>query len=164
MKDRDAIQTPWFFAIEEVLNKLDTTINGLSHEEAKKRLEEFGSNDFRKKKNLSIPKLAIKQFMSPLIFILMGAVVLTGFLHEWLNMVVILCAILINVGLGLYREYQAENILEKLESYIKDRSRVIRNGNEQEMESSLIVPGDIIKLSYGSRVPADARLISTNSF
>ena len=164
MKDRDAIQTPWFFAIEEVLSKLNTAINGLSHEEAKKRLEEFGDNDFRKKKNLSIPKLAIKQFMSPLIFILMGAVVLTGFLHEWLNMIVILCAILINVGLGLYREYQAENTLEKLESYIKDRSRVIRNGNEQEMESSLIVPGDIIKLSYGSRVPADARLISINSF
>jgi len=164
MKERDAIQTPWFFAVEEVLGKLDTTIRGLSEDEAQKRLEQFGNNDFRKKKNLSIPKLAIKQFMSPLIFILMGAAILTGVLQEWLNMIVILCAILINVGLGFYREYQAENTLEKLESYIKDRSRVIRDGNEEEIESSFLVPGDIIKLSYGSRIPADARLIFTNSF
>ena len=164
MKKREMIETPWFFTVKEVLDKLNTTISGLSHDEAKKRLELFGDNDFRKKKNLSVPKLALKQFMSPLIFILMGAAALTGILQEWLNMVVIVGAILINVGLGLYREYQAENTLEKLESYIKDRSRVVRNGSEQEIESSLLVPGDIIKLSYGSRVPADARLISINSF
>lgn len=164
MKDRDVIQTPWFLGAEEVLNKLDTTIGGLSEDEAKKRLEQFGDNDFRKKKNFSVFNLFIKQFMSPLIFILMGAVVLTLVLQEWLNMIVILGAILINVGLGFYREYQAENTLEKLESYIKDRCRVIRDKNEQEIESSFLVPGDIVKLSYGSRIPADARLFSTNSF
>lgn len=163
MEEKEMIQTPWFFSIEEVLNKLNTSIKGLSEKEAKQRLDKFGDNNFRKKKDLSIPKLALKQLMSPLIFILIGAVVLTGILQEWLNMSVIVGAILINAGLGLYREYQAENTLEKLETYIKDRSRVIRNGNEQEIESSLLVPGDIIKLSYGSRVPADARLISVNN-
>ncbi|MFA6325126.1 MAG: HAD-IC family P-type ATPase [Candidatus Paceibacterota bacterium] len=163
MEEKDIMQTPWFFSAEEVLSKLGTSIKGLSEEEANKRLDKYGNNDFRKKRDLSIPKLAIKQLISPLIFILIGAAILTGILQEWLNMTVIISAILINAGLGLYREYQAENTLEKLETYIKDRSRIIRDGNEQELESSLLVPGDIIKLSYGSRVPADARLISINN-
>ena len=83
--------------------------------------------------------------------------------RDVMNMFVIVGAILINACLGFYREYQAENTLEKLVTYIKDRSRVIRNGNEQEIESSLLVPGDVIKLAYGSRVPADARILSSNN-
>ncbi len=158
------IQTPWFFSDEEVLNKLDTSVSGLNEEEAKKRLVLFGENNFGKKKILSINKLAIRQLTSPLILILIGASFLTGILQEWVNTFVILAAVLINVGLGLYREYQAENTLEKLETYIKDRSRVIRNGHEKEIWSSLLVPGDIIKLSYGSRIPADARILSLNNF
>ncbi len=157
-------QTPWFFTGEEILDRLNTSIDGLSEKEVQARLELFGSNNFKKNNtSLSIPKLAIKQLMSPLIFILIGAAILTGVLREWLNMYVIISAILINAGLGLYREYQAENTLEKLKTYIKDRSRVIRNGKEQEIESSLLVPGDVIKLAYGSRIPADARLLSVNN-
>lgn len=101
--------------------------------------------------------------MSPLVFILIGAALLTAILGEWINMAVIFSAVLINVGLGLYREYQAENTLEKLVTYIKERSRVIRGGKEKEIDSTLLVPGDIVKLSYGSRVPADARVISVNN-
>ncbi len=164
MEEKVIIETPWIFSSNEVLNKLHTSTNGLSEEEAHKRLKLFGSNDFRSKKTFSIAALAIKQFMSPLIFILIGAAFLTGVLEEWVNTLVISGAILINVGLGLYREYQAENTLDKLVTYIKDRSRVIRNGHEQEIESSYLVPGDIIKLSYGSRVPADARIITVNNF
>ncbi len=157
-------QTPWFYSSKDVLESLNTSLNGLSIEEAKNRLKTYGNNDFKSKNNLSISKLALKQFMSPLIFILIGAAFLTGVLQEWVNMTVIICAILINVGLGLYREYQAENTLDKLVTYIKDRSRVIRNNNEQEIESAMLVPGDIIKLSYGSRVPGDARVLLVNNF
>ncbi len=164
MKENTTVQTPWFLSVGDIFRKLETSTDGLSQEEVKKRLEAFGENNFRKKETLNIPKLAMKQLMSPLIFILMVAAFLTGILSEWINMSVILGAILINVGLGFFREYQAENTLGKLSTYIKDRSRVIRNKNEQEIESSLLVPGDIIKLSYGSRVPADARIISVNNF
>jgi Ca2+-transporting ATPase len=163
MEEKATIQTPWFFQSEDVLNKLETSANGLKQEEAEERLKLFGSNEFKSKKTLSITALAIKQLMSPLVFILIGAAFLTGILEEWVNMAVIIGAILINAGLGLYREYQAENTLEKLVTYIKDRSRVIRSGNEREIESSLLVPGDIIKLSYGSRIPADARILSANN-
>jgi len=164
MDKKATFVAPWFLSSEEVLHKLKTSTEGLSKEEAEKRLKTFGNNNFRKKDILSVPKLAIKQLLSPLIFILIGAAFLTSVLNEWVNTIVIISAILINAGLGLYREYQAENTLSKLGTYIKDRSRVIRNKNEQEIESSLLVPGDIIKLSYGSRVPADARIIEVNNF
>lgn len=84
-------------------------------------------------------------------------------LGEWVNMGVIIGAVVVNVGLGFYREYHAEHTLDQLATYIKDRSRVMREGIEQEIDSMMLVPGDIIKLSYGSRVPADARLISVNN-
>jgi Ca2+-transporting ATPase len=65
--------------------------------------------------------------------------------------------------LGFFREYHAENTLEKLSGFIKDRARVIRDGVEHEVDSEELFPGDIIKVSYGSRVPADARILSTNN-
>lgn len=164
MEEKIKIQTPWFFTSEEVLNKLETSVDGLTQEEAERRLKIFGLNKFKNTKTVSITDLLIKQAMSPLIFILIGAAILTGFLHEWINTIVIMSAVLINIGLGFYREYQAENTLDRLVTYIKDRSRIIRDGKEQEIDSSFLVPGDIIKLSYGSRVPADARVISLNNF
>ena len=106
----------------------------------------------------------MKQFINPLIFLLISAAVITGILREWVNTVVIIFSVLLNVFLGLYHEYHAENTLDKLKSYIKDRARVIRDGKEQEIDSSLLVPGDIIKLSYGFRVPADARILTVNNF
>jgi len=163
MEDKLKIQNPWFFSAEDVLTRLETSVSGLSSDEAKKRLDLFGENNFRKKRTQGITTLILKQFMSPLIFILIGAAILTGILGEWVNMVVIICAIIINAGLGFYHEYQAENTLEKLETYIKDRSRVLRDGNEQEIDSTFLVPGDIIKVVYGSRIPADARIISENN-
>ncbi len=164
MEEKLKTETPWFFSSEDVFLGLKTSSNGLSDTEADKRLSYYGLNSFRGKKAISITKLAIKQLMSPLIFILIGAAFLTGILEEWINVFVIAGAIIINAGLGLYREYQAENTIDKLVTYIKDRSRVTRNGKEQEIDSTLLVPGDIIKLSYGSRVPADARVILSNNF
>jgi P-type Ca2+ transporter type 2C len=163
MNKEKIIHTPWFFSVEEILEKLETTEKGLSEEEASKRKAIFGENILTKKTKTSLPKIALKQFASPLIFILIGAAVLTFILREWVNVGVITGAILINAGLGFYREYQAENTLEKLNTYIKDRTRVIRNSKEQEIDSSLLVPGDIIEISYGSRIPADARILSANN-
>ena len=108
--------------------------------------------------------LFAKQFLSPLIFLLIASVVLTAILKEWLDMWVVLSVVLLNAGLGFFHEHNAENTLDKLKTYIKDRARVIRDGREEEIDSELVVEGDIIKLSYGSRVPADARILSVNNF
>ena len=155
---------PWMWHAEEVLAELESRETGLTDEEAKKRLGRYGTNTFHAKERVKPISLFLKQFLSPLIFILLGATVLTSILGELVDTVVILTAVLLNVVLGFYHEYHAENTLDKLTTYIKDRCRVIRNGLEQEMDSALLVPGDVIKLAYGTRIPADTRIISINDF
>ena len=158
------IKQPWSVAAEEVLKNLDSNTKGLSEKEAKSRLSKYGNNTFHNKEKRGIFSLLLKQFASPLIFLLLGSAVITIFLREWIDTGVILFAVLLNVVLGFYHEYNAENTLDKLTTYIKDRTRVMRGGVETEIDSALVVPGDILKLSYGSRVPADARIISFNNF
>ncbi len=158
------VPQPWSLSAQETIDLLQTSPEGLNEKEAKSRLLTYGSNVFHAKEKISIPGLFFKQFLSPLIFLLIAASVLTGILHEVVDTIVIAFAVIMNVCLGFYHEYHAENTLEKLTTYIKDRAKVIREGKEQELDSALLVPGDIIKLSYGTRVPADARIISENDF
>lgn len=153
---------PWALSSAEVILKLKTTQTGINDKEASIRLTKYGDNTFHNKENINVTSLFLKQFLSPLIFLLIGASILTGVLSEWIDMTVILFAVFLNVFLGFYHEYHAENTLEKLKTYIKDRARVVRDGVEQEIDSSLLVPGDIIKLSYGARIPADVRILSMN--
>lgn len=157
------IHNAWFLESDEVITKLNSTNTGLSVEEANARLGIYGTNTFKHKDKNKIVSIFFKQFTSPLIFILIAAAILTGVLHEWIDMWVIIAAILVNTFLGFYQEYHAENTLSKLTTYIKNVSRIFRNGAEVEMDAESIVPGDVIKVSYGSRVPADARLISVNA-
>jgi len=158
------IKQPWSLSVLEVFETLKTSPEGLSEQEAKERLFQYGENIFHSKEKTNPLRLFFKQFISPLIFILLGAVILTTILHHWLDTWVVLFVVLLNVALGFYHEYNAESTLDKLKTYIKDRTRVIRDGVEEEIDSALVVPGDIIKLSYGSRVPVDARIISVNNF
>lgn len=146
-----------------MLESLRTSKEGISESEAAARLQTHGPNMFRKREKKSPVSIFLDQFASPLIFILIGAGIVTFFLQEWVEVVVIGLAVGVNAVLGFYREYHAENTLEKLTTYIKDRSRVIRGGREMEVDSETLVPGDVIKLAYGTRVPADARLLQYNS-
>lgn len=153
----------WSFDKEKAFQSLNTSEKGLSENEANFRLKGYGTNTFHNKEKKSAISIFFKQFKSPLIFLLVGAGIITFTLAEWIDTGVILFAVFLNVILGFYHEYHAENTLDKLTSYIKDRSKVIRDGREMEIDSSTIVPGDILKLSYGSRVPADARVLFANN-
>lgn len=153
----------WSFSKEKSLESLNSSLSGLTEEEVLSRLEKYGTNTFHNKEKKSAISIFLKQFKSPLIFLLVGAAVVTFILNEWIEVGVILFAVFLNVILGFYHEYHAENTLDKLTSYIKDRSKVVRNGREMEVDSTTIVPGDILKLSYGSRIPADARILSINN-
>lgn len=159
-----AINEPWSLSVEDIILDLKTSIKGLEETEVQSRLKKYGNNDFHSKEKADRFSLFLKQFISPLIFLLIGAAILTGILSEWIDTTVIIFAVLLNVSLGFYHEYHAENTLDKLKTYIKDRARVIRGGREQEIDSTFLIPGDIIKLSYGVRVPADARILSVNNF
>ena len=153
----------WAMPINEVFDSLKTRESGLTTDEAFERINFFGKNEFKTKKEVSRLEIFSSQFKNPLIFMLIGAAVLAGFLHEWLNTVVIMFAVMVNTILGFFQEYHAEQTLQKLTKYIKERVRVERNGIDQEIDASEIVYGDIIHLTYGSRIPADARLISVNN-
>ncbi len=158
------ITQPWALSKDEVLKILETSHAGLTDKEVNDRLLQYGNNTFHTTEKLNAFYIFLKQFTSPLIFLLIGASVLTGILGKWLDTGVIIFAILLNVVLGFFHEYRAENTLAKLTTYIKDRARVVRDGQEQEIDSSMLVPGDFIKLSYGVRIPADARILTTNNF
>jgi Ca2+-transporting ATPase len=153
----------WSADINDIYDALQTSASGLSEKDISNREAAYGKNIFKNREKKSALTIFLKQFTSPLIFILIGAAVVTALLQEWAEVVVITLAVMVNVILGFYREYHAEHILEQLTSFIKDRARVIRDGAEQEVDSEMLFPGDIIKLSYGNRIPADARLISVNN-
>ncbi len=158
------VSKPWSIPPGEIYALMETSESGLSDKEVAARQQGFGKNVFQSREDINVVSLFLEQFISPLIFILVAAACLTGFLEEGVDTAGIVFAIFLNVGLGFYHEYNAENTLDKLSSYIKDRARVVRDGREQEVDSLTIVPGDILKLSYGSRIPADARIVAANNF
>ena len=161
--DRNSIKQPfWSMNVEEVLRNLETKVEGLSEEEAKKRFLTFGPNEIKDGRHFSGLKLFLDQFKSPLILILIVAGITTFFLKDWVDTGVIFAAVLVNVLLGFYQEAKAENILELLRSYVKTRTRARRNGGEIIIDASQLVPGDIIHLAQGDRIPADGRLIFAN--
>ncbi|MDB5254991.1 MAG: hypothetical protein JWL92_367 [Candidatus Nomurabacteria bacterium] len=163
MQAPSTFEHSWSVDSTQLIEMLKTSHQGLSAQEATERLETYGSNVFHKHEKKSATSIFLQQLASPLIFILIGAAVITFILQEWVEVAVIMLAVVFNVSLGFYREFHAENTLEKLSTFIKDRSRVMRDGYEQEVDSQTLVPGDIIKLTYGSRVPADARIISSTT-
>jgi len=160
--DSDMAQQPlWAFSKEEALTALHAGENGLTEAEASRRLKIFGENALEDRTRLPKTKILLRQFVSPLIFILIAAAVTTLFLGKVVDTAVIVLALVVNAILGFYQENRAETSLQRLKSYTKERARVIRDGNEYEISAQKIVPGDILHLSYGSRIPADARLLST---
>ncbi len=163
MMNRDTTKEPfWAFGVEDTYRALSTSPSGLSEEEARARARFFGPNDIRDERHFVRLKIFFSQFRSPLILILVGAGLITLFLEEWLDAIVIFGAVFINAGLGFYQENKAESALALLKSYIRIKSRVRRSGGEHEVDAATLVPGDVIHLSQGNRVPADARLIFSN--
>ena len=132
---------------------------GLKDKEVENRQKTFGTNTFGEGHSRSPVWLLLQQFGSPLIIILLVAALVTIAFHEVFDALVILLAVIVSVGLGFYQEYKAERATAALRSYIEARVRVVRSGRETEIDASLLVPGDLIILRAGERVPADSRII-----
>src|SRR3989344_6511372 len=103
---------PWALSTKEAIEKLDTEQSGLTDKEVKVRLAKYGNNTFHNREKINVFALFLKQFLSPLIFLLIGAAILTSVLNEWVQTVVIALAVFLNVVLGFYHEYHAENTLD----------------------------------------------------
>lgn len=146
---------------KDVFLKLETSVKGLTETEATARLHKIGLNKLAEQEKISRLKLLFHQFTSPLIFILMLAAVVTFFLQEYKDTGVIVVVIILNAVIGYSQELKAEKNVRALKKLIVPRARVIREGRELEIDSERLVPGDVVVLASGSKVPADLRLFKT---
>lgn len=146
----------------EAMEKLGTTEEGLTAQEAAERLTKFGPNKLAEEERISRFKILLHQFTSPLIYILLVAAVVTLLLREYIDTGVIVAVVLLNAVVGYFQEFKAEESVRSLKRLLVAKARVIRGGREKEIPGADLVPGDIVLLSSGARVPADIRLIHTN--
>lgn len=144
---------------EELFREFKTSEKGLSSEETSIRLKQQGLNQISKGKKTPLIFRLLKQFNSPLIYILLVAMVISFVFHHIVDAYVILAVILINTTISFIQERKAERAIEALEKLIISYAKVLRNGEEIKIPSQNLVEGDIIILEEGDKVPADARLI-----
>ena len=156
-------------SVEEVSKKLKTNINiGLSEEEAQKRFERYGPNNLKEKKKESIFVKFIKQFNDFMIITLIIAAIVSAVVSklngeaDYIDSIIIVAIVVFNAIMGLVQEQKAEKSLEALKKMSAPNAKVRRNGRVQEIDATMVVPGDVVILEAGNYVPADCRLI--NSF
>ena len=151
----------WYqLEIERVKSELDTSENGLTKDEAEKRLESHGPNRLAEEEKIGVLKIFLHQFTSPLIFILVIAATVTAMLQVYKDTGVIVAVLLLNAIIGFIQEYKAEQQVQALKKMVVPKARVLRDGEEIEVTSEDIVPGDIVYLASGHKVPADLRLFA----
>lgn len=145
--------------IKEIYAELSASNDGLSTEEAKKRLEKYGPNKLREKKKISPLKLLIDQVKDPLIYILLAAALVTVFIEQYIDTAVIMAVVVINTIVGFFQEFKAEKAMEALKKLTAPKATAIRDGDDKKINASELIPGDIVTLSSGNKVPADVRII-----
>ncbi len=148
----------------QAINLLSTDpIKGLTQQEAEYRLKKYGKNKITHKKKISKLKIFLAQFKNPLIYILLVAIFISLIIKEYLDALVIAIIVLLNSILGFYQEYKAERALELLKKIASPTAKVIRNKKIRVIPAENLVPGDIIILETGEKVPADARLLKISN-
>ena len=152
--------------IEDVLQYFNTSKNGLSKAEAKRRLEKYGENVIQGKKRRSKLQIFLSQFKNFMVILLLVVGVLSFFYalfetHDYLDSIVILGTTFVNILMGYLQEDKAEDAVEKLKQYSITKVQVYRDGKIEEVSSTSLVVGDIIVLEAGDSVPADARIIES---
>lgn len=155
----------WFDKnIEEILDEVKSNLqNGLTDDEASRRLSKFGYNKLQGKKKKSVLWLLFEQINDPLIYVLLAAAFVSVFLKEISDAVIIGIIIVLNASIGIFQESKAEKALESLKKLSAPKAVVKRNGQFVEIPSEEIVLGDIVALDAGRYIPCDIRLIETAS-
>src|SRR5690606_39064444 len=149
-------------SVEESLQNMGVNPSeGLSGPEVEKRLQEYGKNKLQEQKRKSIFRIFFEQLNDALIYVLFAAVGITFFMGEYTDGIIILIVILINAFLGLFQEVRANNAIDALRNLSHPKAIVRREGKVLEIDSELLVPGDIVMLEAGRYIPADLRLIES---
>lgn len=155
------MSTPWHsLTVEEVLQKVGSRLSGLTSSEVEERLRKFGRNELVAKKKSPL-EMFVKQFANFLIGILLVATVISLILGEVIDATAILIIVLIMAIMGFVQEYRAERTLEALKKLAAPTCKVLRDGEEKVIDAAEVVPGDILILSEGDRIAADARVVES---
>lgn len=153
----------WFNkSSKEVLDNFQTNVsNGLTSKEAKNRLEKYGENKLKAKKGKTIIQMFFAQLKDTMIYILLGAAGISILMKDYNEAIIILLVIILNAVIGVAQEAKAEKALEALKKLSTPKALVIRDGGIIEIQSELVVPGDVIVIDAGRYIPADLRLVES---
>ena len=150
--------------IDSIVRNLNSdTSNGLSTEAIEISREKFGKNILKQSSNRGFMKLLIGQFNSPLVILLICASLASFYLGQSRDGLILIVIIVMNALIGFYQEWKSENILSSIKRLVVEKCTVVRDGKLIEINSDDLVPGDIVVLTEGAGIPADIRLISSNS-
>jgi H+-transporting ATPase len=144
--------------VSELMKRLDTSADGLKQAEAENRLSQYGYNELPEKKRSPVLEF-LSYFRGPIPGMIMAAAVISGVLHHWLDLGVILGLLVMNAIVGFREEYQASNVIAALKEKLAVRAKVKRDGKWTVIQARELVPGDILRLRIGDVIPADARLL-----
>jgi len=150
--------------IKESLDLIKSKEDGLSKEEADIRLAKFGGNELPEKKGLNPIIVFFKQFNSFLVYILLLAAFISWFVGSLIDMYVIIFVIIVNSSIGFFQEYKAENAISALKKMVVVYAKVYRDGELVKVPAEKLVPGDVIFIEEGDRIPADVRIIEVKNF
>lgn len=158
--DEILLLSPHAASADDILTALQASRHGLSHSEASARLTQFGRNTLPRTPPPGVIIVFLHQFVSPLIYVLVAAALLSLLIQEWSDAGFITAVLLINAIIGTIQEYSAQQAAAALQQLVTTNSQVLREGDSYELNAEELVPGDIVLLESGDRVPADIRLLS----
>ncbi|GGP23287.1 cation-transporting P-type ATPase [Silvimonas iriomotensis] len=160
---QDLNKASWYqLDTEQTLNALDSRADGLSSATAQQRHTRYGPNSLPEKPPVPAWRRFIAHFNDVLIYILLAAAMLTGVMGHWIDTIVILCVAVINALIGFIQENAAEKSLKGIRNMLSSNAAVVRDGIAQQIDAALLVPGDIVTLKPGDRIPADVRLLEVH--
>ena len=160
----DVQQSKWHaLTADEAITQLETTRDGLSQEQVSQRLSSFGPNNLPEAPQASTLARFLKQFANLLVIVLMVAGILTAFLQHWIDTAVIFAVVIVNALIGVMQEGKAEKAMDSIRQMLALKAAVIRNGKRRTVAGEELVPGDVVLLEAGDKVPADIRLLSSHS-
>jgi Ca2+-transporting ATPase len=148
-------------SLSEVSEKLDTSYSGLNEESVKQRQALYGKNEINYKKKNTVLRMILHQVSNFMILILILAAIISGIMGDLTDTVIILTIVMVNAIIGFVQEYRAEKAMEALKDIIPEETRVVRERKTRVIASTELVPGDVVLLEAGNRIPADVRFIET---
>jgi len=150
--------------VEGVIEELNSSLKGISSEEARKRILEYGPNELKVKKKKTPFMMFLDQFKDFMILVLIAAALISGFIGEVTDTIAIIVIIILNAVVGFIQEYRAEKAMAALKKMAAPSATVMRNGMPEIISASQLVPGDVVILEAGKIVPADMRVIEAANF